>query len=141
MSSTTLPARPARRRCVAGVSLESSGHSGDVLALEIIGALVLTALLWVGLRLLWAGRQLEDLTPAGSSRIPVAPSGSVAAKVDRRLQRTRSAVETLVMPEVEREELHPSAGAFRHRAQTYVVLGTGLLGLAAMLVAGFLLLM
>jgi hypothetical protein len=111
-----------------------------VLPLVIIGALVLTALLWAGARLLWAGRQLDDLTPAGSSRIPVAPAGSVAAKVDRRLQQTRAAVETLVMPEVEREELHPSAGAFRDRAQTYVVLGTGLLGLAATLVIGFLLL-
>ena len=112
-----------------------------VLPLEIIGAVVLVALLWVGVRLLWAGRQLEDITPASSSRIPVAPSGSVAAKVDRRLQQTRAALETLVMPEVEQEELHPSAGAFRDRAQTYVVLGTGLLGVAAMLVVGFLLLM
>ncbi len=49
----------------------------------------------------------------------------MAAKVDRRLQRTRAALETLVMPEVEQEELHPSAGAFRDRAQTYVVLGAG----------------
>ena len=113
----------------------------DVLALVIIGTLVLTAFLWVGARLLVAGRQLDDVTPAGSTRIPVAPRGSVAAKVDRRLQQTRSALETLVMPEVEREELHPSAGAFRHRAQTYVVLGAGLLGLAAMLVVGFLLVM
>ena len=113
----------------------------DVLPLEIIGAVVLVALLWVGVRLLWAGRQLDDITPANSSRIPVAPSGSVAAKVDRRLQKTRAALETLVMPEVEQEELHPSAGAFRDRAQTYVVLGTGLLGVAAMLVVGFLLLM
>ena len=112
-----------------------------VLPLEIIGAIVLAALLWVGVRLLWAGRQLDEMTPDGSSRIPVARSGSVAAKVDRRLQRTRAAVETLVMPEVEQEELHPSAGAFRHRAQTYVVLGTGLLCLAAMLVTGFLLMM
>lgn len=112
----------------------------DVLALVIIAALVLVGLLWFGVHLLWAGRQLDDVTPAGSTRIPVAPSGSVAAKVDRRLQQTRAAVETLVMPEVEREELHPSAGAFRHRSQTYVVLGTGLLGLAAMLVIGFLLL-
>src|SRR5258705_525982 len=39
----------------------------------IIGSVVLVALLWVGVRLLWAGRQLEDLTPFGSSRIPVAP--------------------------------------------------------------------
>jgi hypothetical protein len=117
------------------------GTVKGVLPLVIIGALVLTALLWVGARLLWAGRQLDELTPAGSTRIPVAASGSVAAKVDRRLQRARAAVETLVMPEVEREELHPSAGAFRDRAQTYVVLGAGLLGLAATLVIGFLLLM
>ncbi|MDX6374495.1 MAG: hypothetical protein QOD98_3483 [Nocardioidaceae bacterium] len=116
------------------------GTVEDVLPLVIFGSVVLAALLWVGLRLLWAGRQLDDITPIGSSRIPVAPSGSVAAKVDRRLQQTRSALETLVMPEVEQEELHPSAGAFRQRAQTYVVLGTGLLGLAAALVVGFLLL-
>jgi len=110
-----------------------------VLPLLIIGAVVLAALLWVGVRLLLAGRQLDGATPAGSTRIPVARSGSVAAKVDSRLQWTRSAVETLVMPEVEREELHPSAGAFRERAQTYIVLGTGLLGLAVTLVIGFLL--
>ena len=65
----------------------------------------------------------------------------MAAKVDGRLQRTRAAVETLVMPEVEGEELHPSAGAFRDRAQTYLVLGACLLGLAAALVIGVLLLL
>jgi hypothetical protein len=113
----------------------------DVVALLIIGALVLIALLWGGVRLLLAGRQLDEVTPAGSTRIPVAPAGSVAAKVDRRLQQTRAALETLVMPEVEREELHPSPGAFRDRAQTYIVLGTGLLGLAACLVVGILLLL
>ncbi len=112
-----------------------------MLPLEIIGAVVLAALVWAGVRLLWAGRQLDDVTPTGSSRIPVAPAGSVAAKVDRRLQKTRAALETLVMPEVEPEELHPAPGAFRYRAQTYVVLGTGLLGIAAALVVGFLLMM
>jgi hypothetical protein len=122
------------------VSSTDLGTVDDVLPLMIIGSVVLVALLWVGVRLLWAGHQLEDVTPVGSSRIPVAPSGSVAAKVDRRLQQTRAALETLVMPEVEQEELHPSPGAFRDRAQTYVVLGTGLLCLAAMLVIGFLLL-
>ena len=117
------------------------GTVEDVLALMIVGALALVALLWLGARLLLAGRQLDELTPAGSTRIPVAPAGSVAAKVDSRLQRTRAAVETLVMPEVEREELHPSAGAFRHRAQTYVVLGVCLLGLAASVVIGVLLML
>lgn len=107
----------------------------------VLGVIVLLALVWGGVRLLWAGRQLDDLTPTGYARIPVAPSGSVAAKVDRRLQQTRAALETLVMPELDREELHPSAGAFRHRAQTYVVLGTGLLVLAAALVIGILLLL
>jgi hypothetical protein len=111
----------------------------DVLALLVLGVLVLVALVWGGVRLLWAGRELDEATPSGSSRIPVAPAGSVAAKVDRRLQQTRAALETLVMPEVEQEELHPSAGAFRHRAQTYVVLGAGLLGLATALVIGILL--
>ena len=115
------------------------GTVDAVLALVVLGSLALVVLLWLGVRLLLAGRQLDEITPEGSTRIPVAPSGSVAAKVDRGLQRTRAAVETLVMPEVEHEELRPSAGAYRHRAQTYVVLGTGLLGLAATLVIGFLL--
>ena len=84
----------------------------DVLALTVLGAIVLVVLVWGGIRLLWAGRQLDELTPTGSTRIPVAPSGSVAAKVDRRLQMTRAALETLVMPEVDQEELHPSPGAF-----------------------------
>ena len=121
------------------ISGPSVGTVEAVLALVILGTLVLLGLLWAGVRLLLAGRQLDQLTPEGSSRIPVAPRGSVAAKVDGRLQRTRATLETLVMPEVEREELHPSAGAFRDRAQTYVVLGTGLLGVAAALVVGFLL--
>jgi hypothetical protein len=110
-----------------------------VLVLVVLGALVLAALLWVGVRLMLAGRQLDDATPEGSTRIPVAASGSVAAKVDARLQRARSTLETLVMPEVDGEELQPSAGASRQRAQTYLVLGAGLLGLAVMLAIGFLL--
>lgn len=105
----------------------------------ILGVLVLLGLLWVGVRLMLAGRQLDGAGAAGSGAVPVAPSGSVAAKVDARLQRARSAVELLVMPEVEHEELQPSRSAFRQRAQTYLVLGAGLVGLAGMLVIGFLL--
>lgn len=112
-----------------------------MIVLVVLGALVLAALLWVGVRLLLAGRQLDRLTPAGAARIPVARSGSVASKVDDRLQRTRSAVETLVMPEVDHAELQPSPAALRERAQTYSVLGLGLLGVAAALVLGVLLLL
>ena len=106
-----------------------------MLVLLVLGALVLAALLWTGVRLLWAGHQLDD----GALRVPVAPDGSVAAKVDARLARTRVRLETLVMPELGHDELRASAGAFRDRAQTYVVLGLGLLGVAAALVVGFLL--
>lgn len=110
-----------------------------VLTLLVLGALVLTALVWGGVRLLWAGRQLDAST--GGAAAPAAPAGTVAAKVDARLGRTRAAVETLVMPEVEPAELEPMPGSFAYRAQTYAVLGAGLLGLAGALVVGFLLLL
>jgi hypothetical protein len=117
------------------------GTVGDVLALIVIGVPVLAVLVWGGVRLLWAGRELDEVAPSGSTRAPVAASGSMADKVDRGLIRARAALETLVMPEVEHEELQPSTGAHRHRAQTYLVLGTGLLGLAASLLIGILLVM
>lgn len=110
------------------------GTVEHVLALLVLGVLVLTAFVWGGVRLLWAGRQLDPAGAAGS-----APAGTVAAKVDARLGRTRAAVETLVMPEVEAAELEPMPSSFAYRAQTYVVLGLSLLGLAATLVVGFLL--
>jgi hypothetical protein len=104
-----------------------------VIPLLVLGALVLLVLLYTGTRLLWAARQVDG-TPA--------PAGTVAAKVDARLAAARSAVETLVMPEaVPADELRPSASAFRERAQTYVVLGSGLIGVAVVLVAGVLLLL
>jgi hypothetical protein len=112
-----------------------------VFVLIVLGVLLLVAFVWGGVRLLLAGRELDDRMPAGSHRLPVAARGSVAEKVDRRLQSARATLETLVMPEVEPDELQPSAGAFRDRAQTYVILGTGLLGLAACLVIGILLVM
>jgi hypothetical protein len=103
-----------------------------VFVLIVLGVLLLAAFVWGGVRLLLAGRELDD----GSTHAPVAPRGGVAHKVDQRLQNARATLETLVMPEVEQDELRPSAGAYRHRAQTYLVLGTGLLGLAAALVVG-----
>jgi hypothetical protein len=113
------------------------GTVGAVFVLIVLGVLLLVAFVWGGVRLLMAGRELDD----GSTQVPIAPRGGVAHKVDRRLQHARATLETLVMPEVEQEELEPSAGAYRHRAQTYLVLGTGLLGLAAALVIGVLLVM
>jgi hypothetical protein len=111
----------------------------DVLVLIVLGALILAAFVWGGVRLLLAGRELDAGTAPSHRRIPVAPRGGVADKVDRRLQQARVTLETLVMPEVEHEELQPSADAYRHRAQTYLVLGAGLLGLAASLLIGILL--
>ena len=115
------------------------GTVETVLVLLALGVLVLAALTWVGARLLLAGRQLDQLTPEGSTRVPVATRGSVAAKVDDRLGRARAAVETLVMPQVQHEELRPSTGAFRDRAQTYAVLGAGLIGVAGAILIGILL--
>jgi hypothetical protein len=110
-----------------------------VFVLIALGVLVLAALVWGGVHLLLAGRELDESTPGGSHRLTTPATGGVADKVDRRLQHARAALETLVMPEVEHDELQPSAGAYRHRAQTYLVIGTGLLGLAASLLIGILL--
>jgi len=107
--------------------------------LIVLGALLLVAFVWGGVRLLLAGRELDEGSARGSHRSPVAARGGVADKVDRRLQQARATLETLVMPEVEEEELRPSAGAYHHRAQTYLVLGAGLLGVAASLLIGILL--
>jgi hypothetical protein len=110
---------------------------GGVFVLIVLGILLLAALAWGGVRLLLAGRELDEGTRG--SNVPVAPRGSLADKVDRRLHQTRVTLETLVMPEVEEDELAPSIGAYRHRAQTYLVLGAGLVGLAACLLIGILL--
>jgi hypothetical protein len=110
-----------------------------VFVLIVLGALLLVAFVWGGVRLLLAGRELDDESTRGSHRMPLAPSGGVADKVDRRLQQARATLETLVMPEVEEDELGPSAGAYRDRAQTYIVLGAGLIALAASLLIGILL--
>jgi len=107
-----------------------------MLALTLTGIVVLVLATAVGAVVLRAGRQLE-----GARGIPVAARGTVAARVDAGLQRTRLAVEELVMPETDTAELMPSAAALRNRAQTYVVLGTGLLGLAAAVLIGLLLLL
>ena len=110
--------------------------------LLVLGLVVLAVALVVGIRLLLAGHQLDRATPEGAAGVPVAPQGSVAAKIDARLQRTRTAVETLVMVDgVEEDDVEPSAGAFRDRAQTYGVLGACLVGLAVVVAIGVLLLL
>jgi hypothetical protein len=114
----------------------------DVLALLVPLVPVLAICLWLGIRLLWASRQLDGATTPEDSRIPVAPDGSVAAKVDSRLQRARARVETMVMPgPVPGDDLAPSAFSLRDRAQTYGILGLGLLGLAGAVVLGALLML
>jgi hypothetical protein len=110
-----------------------------VLVLLVPGALVLVVCLYLGVRLTWAGRQLDSVTHA--ERIPVAPQGSVAAKVDARLERARTRVETMVsVEEVQAEDVAPLPGTYRNRAQTYSVLGVSLIGLAAAVAIGALLL-
>jgi hypothetical protein len=105
-----------------------------MLALTLAAIVVLVLAALVGAVVLRAGRELE-----GSRGIPVAARGSVAARVDAGLQRTRLAVEELVLPETDTAEVMPSAAAQRNRAQTYVIIGTGLLGLAAAVLIGLLL--
>jgi hypothetical protein len=113
-----------------------------VLVLLVLGVLVLAVSAYLGVRLLWASRQLDAVPASEDGRIPVAPDGSVAAKVDARLQRTRVRLESIVMPEpVAGDDLAPSAFSLRDRAQTYGILGVGLLGLAGAVVLGALLML
>lgn len=112
------------------VTLGALGHCGVVMLLLVFPVLLLAAFVWTGSRLVVAGRQVER-----------AQAGSTARSVDRRLAEARVRVETLVMPEVEADELVASAGAHESRAQTYSVVGLGLLGLAAAIALGVLLLL
>ena len=112
------------------MALGALGHSVVVMLLLVLPVLLLVAFVWTGSRLLVAGRQVER-----------AESGGTARAVDRRLATARARVETLVMPEVEADELVASPGAHELRAQTYSVVGLGLLGLAATIALGVLLLL
>lgn len=115
------------------MTVGAAGHHGVVIVFGVLGLVVCVAMTWAGVRLVHAGRQLEAASTAAQ--------GSVASKVDSRLLAARTRVETLVMPEVDETELKPSAGAFAQRAQTYSVVGLGLLGLAAAFALGVLLLL
>jgi hypothetical protein len=102
------------------------------MVLWILGLLTLLLVVTAGLTLLKAG---HDLDAADDS-----DAGAVAGLVDDRLHRARAAVETLVMPDVRPADLRPSADAHRNRAATYAMFGVGLIGIAAFVVVGLVLL-
>jgi hypothetical protein len=92
-------------------------------------------LLVAGGLLLKAGRDL-DVAKSGDRPEP----GPVATLVDDRLQRTRQAVDVLIQPDVHPDEVRPTESAMHNRAQTYLVVGGGLVGIAVLMTLGVLLL-
>lgn len=86
--------------------------------------------------LLKAGRDV-DVAESGYRR----QLGRVSTLVDDRLQRTRQAVDVLIQPDVHPDEVRPTESAMRNRAQTYVVVGGGLVGIAVLMTLGVLLLL
>lgn len=105
---------------------------GNVEDMLILGMIVLVLLATAGLTLVKAGR---DLDAADDSEL-----GPVTGFVDERLQRTRVAVDTLIQPDVAPVDVRPSRHALRERATTYGIFGLGLLGIAAFVVVGYVLL-
>ena len=105
---------------------------GNVEDMLILGMIVLVLLATAGLTLIKASRDLE----AGDD----SDLGSVTEFVDDRLQRTRVAVDTLIQPDVAAVDVRPSRHALRERATTYGVFGLGLVGIAAFVVVGYVLL-
>jgi hypothetical protein len=105
---------------------------GNVEDMLILGMIVLALLATAGLTLIKASRDLEA---ADDSDL-----GPVAGFVDERLQRTRVAVDTLIQPDVTPADVRPSRHALRERATTYGVFGLGLVGIAVVVVAGYVLL-
>ena len=89
----------------------------------------------VGGLLLKAGRDVEVARSGDPARL-----GRMSTLVDDRLQRTRQAVDVLIQPDVHPDEVRPTASAMHNRAQTYQVLGGGLIGIAVLMTLGVLLL-
>jgi hypothetical protein len=98
----------------------------------ILGMIVLVLVAAAGLTLVKASRELEA---ADDSDL-----GPVAGFIDESLQRTRTAVDTLIQPDATLAEVRPSRHALRERATTYGVFGLGLVGIAAFVVIGTVLL-
>lgn len=99
--------------------------------LWVLGLLILLGSLTIGLTLLVTGHGL------GPTDSPAA--GRVGTLVDDGLQRTRTAVDVLIQPEMHVDEVRPRSTPL-HRSETYVVLGFGLLGVGAVALLGLVLL-
>ena len=97
----------------------------------VLGMIVLAALATIGLALVKAGRDLDRRAD---------DPGLLAGLVDGSLQRTRTAVDTLIQPDAAPGDVRPTGHAMGERATTYGVFGVGLLGIAAFVVVGILLL-
>lgn len=100
--------------------------------LIVLGIVLVITAATAGLTLLKAGRDID--TREGGD------AGLVAGLVDGSLARTRTAVDTLIQPDVAVAEVRPSRHALRERATTYAVFGLGLVGIAAFIVVGIVLL-
>jgi|SRR3712207_2501736 len=85
--------------------------------------------------LLKAGRDVEVAESSHEGRL-----GRVSGLVDDGLQRTRHAVDVLIQPDVHPDEVRPTESAMRNRAQSYQVLGGGLVAIAVLMTLGVLLL-
>ena len=94
-----------------------------------------SVLLVAGGLLLKAGRDVEVAESSEEARL-----GRLSTLVDQRLQRTREAVDVLIQPDVHPDDVRPSDSAMRNRAQTYLVVGGGLVGIAVLMTLGVLLL-
>ena len=100
--------------------------------LLILGMVSLLLVATAGLTLVKAGR---DIDAADDSDL-----GPVAGFVDSGLARTRTAVDTLIQPDAAAADVRPSGHALRERATTYAMFGLGLVGIAAFVAIGYLLL-
>lgn len=101
----------------------------------VLGMVLLALVATAGLALVKAGRDIDAADGDGHADL-----GLVAGFVDDNLQRTRTAVDTLIQPDVTVAEVRPSRHALRERATTYAVFGLGLVGIAAFVVVGLVLL-
>ena len=100
----------------------------------VLGMILLALVATAGLALFKASRDIEAADASDHSGL-----GLVAGFVDDNLQRTRTAVDTLIQPDVTVAEVRPSRHALRERATTYAVFGLGLVGIVAFVVVGSLL--